>query len=73
MPNDPLMAEFGKLGFDIVIYGHTHWQLTESVGSTLVVNPGSVGEPRDHRNGMKGSVAVLDTASLEVTHHNFDV
>ncbi len=73
MPNDPRMAEFSKLGYDVVIYGHTHWQLAEFFGSTLVVNPGSVGEPRDHRNGMRGSVAVLDTASLEVTHHDFDV
>jgi putative phosphoesterase len=73
LPHHPRLKEFGDLGYDIVIYGHTHWQLAEYVGQTLVINPGSVGEPRDYRNGLMGSVAVLDTPSLEVTHLDFPV
>jgi predicted phosphodiesterase len=32
----------------------------------LVINPGSAGEARDHRNGRQLSCAVLDVASEEV-------
>jgi predicted phosphodiesterase len=49
-----------------VLYGHTHQQLVRRVGKVLVINPGSAGEARDHRNGRQLSCAVLDVASEEV-------
>jgi putative phosphoesterase len=41
---------------DVIVYGHTHKQLIETVGRTLVVNPGAAG-PR--RFKLAPSVAVL--------------
>lgn len=41
---------------DVIVYGHTHRPLTEDVGGTLVVNPGSAGAARF---GLHPSVAVL--------------
>jgi putative phosphoesterase len=32
---------------DFLFFGHTHWPLTKQVGKTLVINPGSVGQPKD--------------------------
>lgn len=66
-PNSALLARFGEADADIVLYGHTHQQLAERIGNVLVVNPGSAGEARDHRNGRQLSCAVLDVASEEVT------
>ena len=38
------MAEGGE---DLVMFGHTHYPVLVKVGATQVVNPGSVGQPRD--------------------------
>ena len=44
-PNaERLMAAYP--GFDVIIYGHTHVQKEERVGSVLVVNPGAAGHRR---------------------------
>lgn len=49
-------GEYQKYG--IVILGHTHCRMLRSVGKTLIVNPGSLGQPRD---GKGYSFAVIDT------------
>lgn len=65
-PHTPSVNRFAEFDADIVILGHTHHQMALRVGRTLVVNPGSAGQPRDHRNGMQLSCAVLDTETDEV-------
>jgi putative phosphoesterase len=68
----PRMRAWAELGADFVIYGHTHYALSHRVGETLVINPGSAGQPRDPRNGFRSSFAVLDTASGEVRIETYD-
>ena len=70
-PESGLLARFAEAEADIVFYGHTHEQLVRRVGKVLVINPGSAGEARDHRNGRQLSCAVLDTASEEVQLFDF--
>ncbi len=53
-----------ELAADIVITGHTHEPMVEVFGSTLVVNPGSVGEPRQ-RGDRRGSFAIVDTVARD--------
>lgn len=65
-PESRELDRFAEADADIVLYGHTHQQVARRVGPVLVVNPGSAGEARDHRNGRLLSCAVLDTASAEV-------
>ena len=55
-----------ELGADIVITGHTHEPMVATFGTTLVVNPGSVGEPRQ-RDDRRGTYAIVDTATREAT------
>jgi putative phosphoesterase len=52
-----------QLDADILIVGHTHEPMVEQIGSTLVVNPGSLGEPRT-RHERRGSYAVIDTVAV---------
>jgi putative phosphoesterase len=54
------------LGADIVIVGHTHEPMVATFGSTLVVNPGSVGEPRQ-RDDRRGTYAIVDTVTRHAT------
>ncbi|TKX78728.1 metallophosphoesterase [Halorubrum sp. SD626R] len=60
--------EFGSLDrhmgeYDGIVLGHTHVQGARSVGGGVVVNPGSVGQPRD--GDPDAAYAVLDAASDE--------
>ncbi len=65
-PESALLARFAEADADFVLYGHTHHQLASRVGRVMVINPGSAGDARDHRNGGLLSCAILDTASEEV-------
>jgi putative phosphoesterase len=64
-PESAHLARFAEADADFVLYGHTHAQVVRRIGRVLVVNPGSAGDARDHRNGGQLSCAVLDTASEE--------
>jgi putative phosphoesterase len=71
-PNSPNLQKLARIDADYIVLGHTHYHMAERVGRALVINPGSAGEPRDHRNGFRLSCAVLDTQSGEVTFHHYD-
>jgi putative phosphoesterase len=51
-------------GHDIVVLGQTHYPMVKRIGSTVIVNPGSVGQPRDRNPG--AAWAILDTERLQV-------
>jgi putative phosphoesterase len=58
---------------DVLIMGHTHVPFVEKVSDTLVMNPGSVGQPRDR--DPRASYALLDTEDLrgEIYRVEYDV
>jgi putative phosphoesterase len=64
-PHNEEIARFGETEADVVLYGHTHAPLIHRVGSVLVINPGSAGEPRYAQGGWHLHCAVLDTVSRE--------
>mgnify|MGYP004510922561 CR=1 FL=1 len=53
--------------YDIVILGHTHCRMARLEGSTLIVNPGSLGQPRD---GNGYGYAMIDTTCKSVIFKN---
>ena len=46
-----------------IFLGHTHYPMTKKVGDTLIVNPGSIGQPRDYN---KGSFSMVDLREKKV-------
>jgi len=50
---------------DILVVGHTHVPMAARKGRTLVVNPGSVSEPRGPDPDRRGSYAIIDTDAVE--------
>lgn len=50
---------FGTTDVDVVVYGHTHVEAIDVVGSTLCINPGSPTYPRN-LNTQLGTVGVLE-------------
>lgn len=49
---------------DVLVLGHTHIQHVEEFDDGIVVNPGSVGQPRDR--DPRAAYAVVDLESLDV-------
>ncbi|SEW10362.1 metallophosphoesterase family protein [Halobacterium jilantaiense] len=48
---------------EILVLGQTHTPFIKKIGDTLVINPGSVGQPRD--GDPRASCAILDLAEME--------
>jgi putative phosphoesterase len=70
-PHEGIWARAASLDCDTLIVGHTHFQMAKRFGGVLVINPGSAGDPRDHRNGFQLSCAVWDTTSDEVIFYDY--
>ena len=49
---------------DLVVLGHTHYPMSQEIGKTLIVNPGSVGQPRNRKPGAQWSL--FDTVNRTV-------
>ena len=67
IPNDQLP----EAKADVLIVGHTHLPMVTRVGNTLLVNPGSLGQPRDPNKSTIRTYAILDTSNWEATIHGF--
>ncbi len=68
-PEGRLIPLFEGLDVSIVICGHTHMQFDRRIGSTRVVNAGSVGEPF----GQPGAFWVLLGPDVELRRTPYDV
>lgn len=67
-------VDIGLLGdADALVLGHTHVQFTEYVDGGVVLNPGSVGQPRDGDPRAAYSVLDLDTLTVEEHRVEYDI
>jgi putative phosphoesterase len=55
---------------DVLVLGHTHVQHHEAYDAGVVLNPGSVGQPRDR--DPRAAYAVLDLETLSVEEHRVE-
>lgn len=60
-PDDSL-DDFENVNADVIFLGHTHHRMFELYKSKIIINPGSLGQPRD---GNKASMVIFDTNSKE--------
>jgi len=49
---------------DFLFFGHTHWPLLKQIGKTTILNPGSVGQPKD--GDTRAAYAVWKDGKLEL-------
>lgn len=73
-PDSPcdLMERCVPDGFDLVVTGHTHYPMIKKIGNAVLVNPGSVGQPRNRCPG--ASWAIFDTIdrTVELRSESYD-
>ena len=55
---------------DVLVMGHTHVQAHETYDDGVVMNPGSVGQPRD--DDPRAAYAVVDLEALTVEEHRVE-
>lgn len=70
-PHERVWGKATELECDAIIVGHTHYKMAQRFGRCLVINPGSAGDPRDHRNDFQLSCATWDTTTDEVTFYDY--
>lgn len=66
-PDSPRLPEIDLQAGEIRLFGHTHHSLWRQCGLGWVLNPGSVGQPRDYNP--EPAFAVLDTETQRATLH----
>lgn len=67
---EDLEAELDGLDVDVLLVGHTHMPGMRKVGKTIIVNPGSLGQPR---NGTPDATyAVWRDGDLQIHHLHYD-
>ena len=57
-------------GSDVIILGHTHIPYSIEKGSRFILNPGSVGQPRD--GDPRASYLLLETCPLKAEHRRVE-
>ncbi len=58
--------------YDLIVLGHTHYPMSYRTGKTLVVNPGSVGQPRNGQPGAHWTIFDTKTHNLEFCNEAYD-
>jgi putative phosphoesterase len=69
-PDSPRLSLLGEFAKDVIILGHTHVPMVERVNGTLVINPGSVGQPP--MEDPQPAYALMDTTSGSVSIEKVD-
>ncbi|MFB6154128.1 MAG: metallophosphoesterase [Halodesulfurarchaeum sp.] len=57
----------------VLVMGHTHVQHAERFGEGLILNPGSVGQPRDHDSRAAYAVVDLDGLTADTYRVEYDI
>lgn len=66
-----LRAEIAGVDDDVIVLGHTHFPMLRRVGAKTVINPGSVGQPRD--GDPRASYAVVEDGNPFLRRVTYDV
>ena len=59
--------------FDVLVYGHTHYPVIWEKNKKKIINPGSVGQPRDRRPDAAWALWDTDTNDVTFYRENYDV
>lgn len=71
VPDGQWESELKDVAADVVFLGHTHLPMVRMIRGVTVVNPGSVGQPRD---GIpRASYAIWEDGRIEIKRVHYDI
>ena len=71
-PDYPGFGEFLRIDSDLFFLGHTHYPLYKKIGNKGIINPGSVGLPRN--GDSRAQAAIFDSRSgVEFIKENYNI
>ncbi len=70
--NDAVLERCAVQKFELVVMGHTHYPMMKMIGNTIIVNPGSVGQPRNKQPGAHWAEFDTETRSVAFHHEPYD-
>ena len=59
--------------FDLLLYGHTHYPVKWEKGKQKIINPGSVGQPRDKKPGVCWAIWDSEDNSIDFFREDYDL
>ncbi len=62
---DEFITKFSNSGYDLIVMGHTHYPMMSMMGATRLVNPGSVGQPRNRKPGAHWAIFDTETCTID--------
>jgi putative phosphoesterase len=68
-----LLQRSAEGGYDWVVLGHTHYPMEKRIGRTTLVNPGSVGQPRNRTPGAQWAVLDTKLRSIALLTEAYDI
>lgn len=63
---------FDMTGADLIVLGHTHVPYFHRFGGRVIINPGSVGQPRDGDPRSSYMMLYLENGEISITHKRVD-
>lgn len=71
IPDETWISEIEGIRADFILLGHIHIPFVRKIGMTTIINPGSVGQPRD--GDPKGSYAIWDDGVVTIKRFFYDI
>ena len=68
-----LLLRCAEPGFDFVVMGNTHYPMLKQLGDVSIINPGSVGQPRNRQQGAHWALLDTVTRQVELKKQEYDV
>jgi putative phosphoesterase len=71
--DETLLARCAVPGYDFVILGHTHYPMVRRIEGVTIVNPGSVGQPRNRQPGAHWALLDTRTGETDLRCESYDI
>lgn len=71
--NDKSLNRYATLNVKWVVQGHTHYPMYEENGDVILINPGSIGQPRNSQTGAQWAQLDTNTNKVDFFCEQYDI
>jgi len=72
-PDSPRLSEIKLEANNYYVLGHTHWPMVIKADEGYIINPGSVGQPRDYNPAASYAIVEIETGKVSLHRATYDV